>query len=326
MRYDRDAAVTYARRFWDRPCDDGIFWRTDYAVDVAGMRKSLHAPAKDGWEARFVPDGAGAEHAVFKRDVGGTVDEIEIQPWDGLADCAHFLSRCLTAGGFVVKEISVPKLVNHLKVRGDTKVLAERVTRERGQAIVDSGILKKGDMLGYFNISSEGDYGGRRQYSHSTMFIGKIRSGDVGRITCHTKSRFGGLSAFPDQWHLDDDSYLYTFIHISRDDVLPPSMGRTGLQGWWQSDDHGGRYYYLSPTGHASIGMRAPRSVHDRPGAVALNSGHYFVDGGRLTLIWRLTGEVDAWNRNGDDAFLSRTGIGQRITRWTERGRRPPYQ
>jgi hypothetical protein len=186
MRYDRAAAVGYARRFWDRPCDDGIFWRTDYAVDVAGMRKVLHAPAKDGWEARFVPDGAGAEHAVFKRDTGDP-NEIEIQPWDGLADCAHFLSRCLSAGGFAIKEISVPKLVNHLKGRGDTKVLAERVTRERGQGIVDTGILKKGDMLGYFNISPEGDYGGRRQYSHGTMFIGKIRAGDEGRITCHTK-------------------------------------------------------------------------------------------------------------------------------------------
>ena len=109
MRYDRDAAVAYARQYWDRPCDDGIFWRTDYAVDVAQMRKALHASAKDGWEARFVPDDAGAEHAVFRREVGGKVDEIEVQPWDGLADCAHFLSRCLTAGGFSIREISVPK-------------------------------------------------------------------------------------------------------------------------------------------------------------------------------------------------------------------------
>jgi hypothetical protein len=125
---------------------------------------------------------------VFQREVKGTLEEKEIQPGDGLADCAHFLSRCLTAGGFSAQEISVPKLVEHLKRRPDTKVLAERVTQERGQRIVDSGIFKRVDMLGYFNIDPRGDYGGRRQYSHSTMFVGKIRSGDVGRITS-TRSR-----------------------------------------------------------------------------------------------------------------------------------------
>jgi hypothetical protein len=52
-----------------------------------------------------------------------------------------------------------------------------------------------------------------------------------------------------------------------------------------------------------------------------LNSGHYFVEGGKLTLIWRLTGEVDVWHRNGDDAFVSSAGPGQPITRWTEKRR-----
>ncbi|HVZ89748.1 MAG TPA: hypothetical protein VHG72_22500 [Polyangia bacterium] len=295
MRYDRDAAVAYAQRYWDRPCDDGIFWRTDYAVDVDKIRKTLSAPAKDGWEARFVPDGRGAEHAVFRREIKGRLEEIEIQPWDGLADCAHFLSRCLTAGGFSIREISVPKLVKHLKERPDTKVLAERVSRERGQRIVDSGVLKRGDMLGYFNVSPEGDYGGRRQYSHSTMFVGKIKTGDVGRITCHTKSRFGGLSAFPDAWHLDDPSYLYTLIHISRDDVAQPTIGRSGLHGWWRKDDPIARYYHLAFDGRASLGVLPPRSAFDSPHAAALTSGYYFVDGSRITFIWQHTGEVEVW-------------------------------
>ena len=107
MRYDREAAVAYARQYWDRPCDDGIFWRTDYAVDVAGMRKALHAPAGDGWEARFVPDDAGAEHAVFKREIGGRVEEIEVQPWDRLADCARWSTRSTLMSAEVVhKKVS----------------------------------------------------------------------------------------------------------------------------------------------------------------------------------------------------------------------------
>ncbi len=126
-----------------------------------------------------MPDDNNAEEAVFRREVGGKVDDIVIQPWDGLADCAHFLSRCLTAGGFAIREISVPKLVAHLTARGDTKVLAERVSRERGQGIVDTGILKRGDMLGYFNINPDGDYNGKRQYFGRRR--GRCGGGGTGR-------------------------------------------------------------------------------------------------------------------------------------------------
>ena len=300
MRYDRDAAIGYARQYWDQPCDDGLFWRTDYPVHIEKMRKLLRAPSSEGWQARFVPDGLGSEHAVFQREVKGTLEEKEIQPWDGLADCAHFLSRCLTAGGFSVQEISVPKLVEHLKHRPDTKVLAERVTQEQGQRIVDSGILKKGDMLGYFNIDPHGDYGGRRQYSHSTMFVGKIRSGDVGRITCHTKSRFAGLSSFPDEWHLSDAAYAYTFIHISRDDRPQMSL-RSTLHGWWKKTDRGD-FYYLWVDGRFAFTMHAARSPHESP-ALSMETGYYFSEGGRITLIWRLTGDVEQWLSAGQHEF-----------------------
>jgi hypothetical protein len=205
MHYRRDAAIAYARRYWDRPCDDGVFWCSDHVVEIANERKHLKAPVEDGWEARFVPDGHEAEHAVFQRSVRGAIEEKVIQRWEGLADCAHFLSRCIQAGGLRISEISVPKMIAHIKGRSDVKVLAEQVTRAQGQRVVDTGLLKKGDMVGYFNIDPEGDYGGKRQYSHSTMYVGKLNPADDGRITCHTKSRFEGLSAYPDQWHLDVD-------------------------------------------------------------------------------------------------------------------------
>lgn len=54
MKYDRDAAIAYARRFWDRPCDDGIFWRNDHPIDVAQARKAFHAVAR----AAARPNGA----------------------------------------------------------------------------------------------------------------------------------------------------------------------------------------------------------------------------------------------------------------------------
>jgi hypothetical protein len=318
MSFDRNAAIAYARQYWDRPCDDGVFWRTDYAVEVDKMRKVLGAPVKDGWHARFVQDGLGTEHAVFQREVGGKVEEKESQPWAGLADCAHFLSRCLTAGGFSIHEISVPKLVEHLKGRPDTKVLAEQVTRDRGQGIVDTGILDKGDMLGYFNIDPQGDYGGRRQYSHSTMFVGKLKPNDAGRITCHTKSRFGGLSAFPDEWHLADPAYKYTFIHIGRDDPASVVSARA-LHGWWRMGDVGAQFYYLTLDGRVIFTMNGPRSALDSP-AHGLSTGHYFADGGKVTLIWKLGGDVEVWQPLRADEYVTSTNQipGPHVTRWRE--------
>ena len=136
-------------------------------------------------------------------------------------------------------------------------------------------------MLGYFNVDPRRDYGGRRQYSHSTMFVGKIKANDAGRITCHTKSRFGGLSSFPDEWHLADPAYKYTFIHIGRDD--PASMmSARGLHGWWRISDVGNQFYHLTLDGRVSFTMNARRSPLDSP-AVALSTGHYFAVGGKVT-------------------------------------------
>jgi hypothetical protein len=304
VRYDRAAAVGYARKYWDRPCDDGIFWRTDYAVEIAKVRKTMRAPASEGWEARFVKDAFDTEHAVFQRTNRGVVEEKEIQEWAGLADCAHFLTRCISAGGIPMAEISVPKMINHLKERNDMKVLAERVSLEQGQRVIDTGYFKKGDMLGYFNVDPKGDYGGARQYSHSTMFIGKISSGDVGRITCHTKSRFGGLSAFPDEWYLQSTGYRYTFIHIARDDHALPLVDQHALHGWWRHLD-GGSYYYLSRDGRASKTMHAPHSSVDTPSAV-VSHGYYFFEGGKLTIFWRQSGDVEVWRgASADQSFLS---------------------
>src|SRR5271167_1927417 len=112
MGFNRTSALDYAKRFWNRPCDDGVFWLTNQAIDVEKKRKELRAPASDGWEALFVSDGKGAEQAVFQRTSGGLIDTITIQPWEGLADCAPFWSKCLQAGGIKISQLGVPKLVS----------------------------------------------------------------------------------------------------------------------------------------------------------------------------------------------------------------------
>jgi len=303
MPYHRDAAIAYARKYWDRPCDDGVFWCKDHVVDVASMRKANNAPAKDGWEARFVPDAKGAEQAVFQRSKGAETETIVIQKWEGLADCAHFLSRCMHAGGLPISEISVPSLVNHLKRRQDVKTLAEQLTREQGQRIVDAGLLKEGDMVGYFNIDPNGDWGGRQQYSHSTMYVGKIGSGDVGRITCHTKSRFAGLSSHPDQWHLDVNSYTYSFLHFAHDDA-PPWSVTSKLIGWWKKADNANGYYYLSPNGGCRFSMLPPTEQFGPPG-ISMYSGYWFLKGSVVTFVWNPGALIDVWRPAGPDQFAT---------------------
>jgi len=150
MAFDRDKAINYADTHWNIPCDDGVFWLTDGAVVVEQKRKELKAPLADGWQAMFVKgDGSDPEKAVFRRTVGGVIEEKLISPWAGLADCAHFLSRCLSAGGVAVNERGVSLLVGKLQGLGETKTLCERVVRESAQRVIDTGIPKKGDMFGY---------------------------------------------------------------------------------------------------------------------------------------------------------------------------------
>src|SRR5207245_2574933 len=138
------------------------------SVHVESKRKELNAPAKDGWEMRFVPDGDGAEEAVFIRpknpgetipDLPGTWERKLIHGWKGLADCAHYLSKCLQAGGLTtVNERGVRGLVQTLQDRTDTKTLADVVPQAAAQRVIDTDIFKPGDMIGYFNISPTGDF------------------------------------------------------------------------------------------------------------------------------------------------------------------------
>src|SRR5215471_15257846 len=193
--YDRDAALRYAESHWNIPCDDGMVWLTNEGLSIESLRRSKHASVADGWQPVFVRgDGGDPEKCVFRRTVGGTTEEKVISGWAGLADCAHFLSRCLTSGGAKIAERGVRELVQALQDRSDTKTLCERVPQAQAQKVIDTGIFKRGDMIGYYNVSPTGDFGGRPGYSHSTMYVGMPDASGVGGVTCHTVARFPGKS------------------------------------------------------------------------------------------------------------------------------------
>lgn len=308
MAYKRTDAVSFADSHWNIPADDGIFWLSNQSVSISQVR--LHnviptsswkkAPVGDGWQPFFVDDGGGGEKAVFRRVVGGTTEEILINSWDGIADCAHFLSRCISAGGVKMNERGVPSLVNTLQSLPNTKTLCEKVVKEAGQRVIDSGVFKPGDMVGYFNIDPAGDYGGAKQYSHSAMYAGKIGGKTDGGITCHTICRFPGRSWVEDSWWLKPPGhYTYTLIHFSDDDPTPDPVKAAALPGWWQLDYAGRTEYYLMRSGSVTYTKKAPTKGQTTVHLPEGTAYWFMAPNGEITFTWRKSGTVEVWTPAG---------------------------
>lgn len=321
MAYVRDNAIKYADKFWNIPADDGLFWLSNQAVSIASVRMNNVIPtpswkkalATDGWQPFFVNDGLGGEKAVFRRGIGPKVEEIIINPWAGIADCAHFLSRCLTAGGLAIAERGVPQLVDKLQSLSNTKTLCEQVDQATGQRVIDSGVFKPGDMVGYFNIDPQGDYGGARQYAHSAMYAGKINGKKSGGITCHTICRFPGRSWVEDSWWLQPPGhYIYTLIHISDDDPAPDQATAKALAGWWKVEAAGKTNFYLvHGNGVASSTRRAPASGQTA-NHLREDTAYWFAAAhNQIIFTWRKSGNVDVWSpaSSGFSGKVNGTGL-----------------
>ena len=263
MPIDRDAAIAYARKYWNRMTDDGTFDVGSGPVDVAAKRRKLKAPASDGWEVFFLPDGQGNEDAVFRRTVNGKTEDLDepIETWKGqggnggLNDCTHYVSLCLLAeGAAITKTGRANELAEQLLKSPKTKALAVKTTRSEGQKVVDSGIFKPGDFVAYYK-------GGKGPYHHTAMYVGKLTAdkNDPGGITCHTLCRFRGLTkawntADDDDWSLGDNGDAYTLVHFSDDDAKISAATLAWLPGWWKVKDT----FYTS--GRMATPIRPPPS------------------------------------------------------------------
>lgn len=288
MPIDRDAAIAYAKKFWNRMCDDDKIAISSGWAPLADRRKKMNAPVSDGWEIFFVARKHIAETGVFRRTVNGVLEQMPdpVVTNDELDDCTHYVSRCLVKEGIKFHEtFRANELITALIDADSTKVLAERVTRDDGQKIIDSGIFKPGDVIGFFN-KSKGD-----RYSHSAMFTGPATSkpGVVGGLTCHSDCRFGGLTKAwnddeDDGWFLyDEDGQSYTLVHFSEDDaaLMPSTM--KWLAGWWQV---GGKFYFIEEWGRARSTTQKPKSNRQTL-AVGDSRAYLFQGQDQITFIWR---------------------------------------
>ena len=119
------------------------------------------------------------------------------------------------------------------------------------------------------------------------MYVGKVDG--IGRITCHTKARFG-RQYYDDPWYLHAGSYNYTLIHIASDDPPLPAATAKRMEGWW-TVSYPGRteYYKFEANGTVRYALTKPKTK-SRPISAA---------GSATTRARRDTDRYLAKNRNG---------------------------
>lgn len=107
MSYSRNAALDYAEKNWKTNCHDGVISIIGGPIiSVEAKKRELGLTPPSAWSVEWMrnfqhDNGRGGlvseqEAATF---VGPGRSIVFLQGWDGLGDCAHFLSNCLTAGG-----------------------------------------------------------------------------------------------------------------------------------------------------------------------------------------------------------------------------------
>jgi putative amidase-like protein len=314
--------MEFAADYWNRVC------KSDNHDAALGLDSARDVPLSAVWDQHKAP--AASYEPRFLYNPATDRDDLVAVPKPGatarsasplkpivildgkqLEDCAHFLSQCLKAGGLrIAEQWSVPMLLNTLRSGEDhhptpiAKTLAEKVPRAAAQAIIDAGLLKIGDMIGYF---ADG------HYTHSAMYTG-VRDG-VGRVTCHTKSRFMGWtpSQVPDAWYLANPRYTFTLLHIPYSH--PPPLGAT-LAGWWRvTSPLRTEYYYVLPDGRAMRTTNVPKTTKapHAPGP-GDSRGYWFSDLREAKFCWRLDGCVVKMtpDRDGTSArvLVDRVGTG----------------
>jgi hypothetical protein len=318
---DRTKVMDYADKHWMYPCDDGFFYsyitpggKLVVADKHKEMRKKGLLPDPDNWEPVFLPTKDGKERACFIRpnptsgeslavpgasfptQYQGLFDVVPFHEDHGLVDCAHYVSRCLTAGGVKVQHSYVPDLVNQLQQLPDsvTRTLGQKVTFDQGLQILDTGVLEPGDLIAYWKYI---DREKRTDYGHSAVYTG-MDSG-YHRITCHTIPRYQTYF-FGENWSLYSPAHEkhYTFVHfMDPDDAIPPPVANA-LQGWFTVEQTGRKeFYQFKGDGTCVKSQKAPTARGTAGGPV--EAGYWFFRGLDAIVFWPRQGQVGRFSVPG---------------------------
>jgi len=285
-QYNRQAAFDEAQATWNVPCRDGTISRIGAAPLSVEHERTRMGLGSD-WKAKFIWNFQGElEAACFVR---GSEPPKMFQPWAGLGDCAHFMSKCLQAGGLKARTDFVPTLESYLRGLTFTKTLAVKASAERCERIIKTQIgggplFKKGDVVLYYDPTGKKIAGYGPIYHHSALYVGyTVGAGGAlqGTISCHTRSRF------LEPWLIfgATDTDQYTLIHFGEDDPVDPALA-AALQGMWEVKWRGQTFYYLfEKNGKVSWGS-TPRHAE--------GTGYWFAAApSKHVICWTKTGTVE---------------------------------
>ncbi len=307
----RDKIKSYADDNWTVPCKDGLVWVYYGAINTTAQIATHKRATKKDWAAAFLqyedPIGGSVEglYLIPPADVakvkGGQVDaslysdrkmiaswhdndadnasnpEVKSQKpaYHGLNDCAHFVTQSLAAGGIHVETTGVPTLFNSLRALADTKTLAKLVSADAAESIIDSGIMKPGDVI----IYSEGAH-----HNHSVVYMGD------GQIAMHTWANHPTVDG---AWKgpATGKHPLVTLIHFGRDDAaISPT---SGMLGWWQVQWRGAsNYYYFDKSGWVAWTNQLPANLK-HPITAPRGRGYWFQEPLRVSICWTETGSFE---------------------------------
>jgi hypothetical protein len=318
MGYDAAKALSFAEDFWNRPCLSanhpegalGLSEARDVSVDRFWDKKK--APP-DQFELRFVFNAkTDRDDLVAVAKPGANkLDAVLVVEGEKLEDCAHFLSECLIAGGLRIQEQwSVPMLLMALHESPVPKTLAEKVSREVAQAIIDTGLIKPGDMIGYF---ADGGF------QHSAMFTGKLKTPDgldEGHVTCHTKSRFMGKTpqGVTDKWFLSNPDYQFKLVHVPDEAETHRSPLADKLAGWWKVEQKSTTFFlFVATNGTAVRTATAPKNELAPSIGRSDSTGYWFASAIEAKFCFGTDGSVMTIKvlQNGQsqaDVFIVRSG------------------
>jgi hypothetical protein len=187
FHYDRDAALRYARKYWNRVCDDGYI-----AIDATSPNLPFKKVPLD---TNFVFDGDGTEHAA-------SPDGRVLATWNEIDDCTHFISCCIgnpkkeRGGGKLTSDfldiygILGAERMKLFLIKNNIATLVKEFNRQEYENETQKERLlvglQPGDIIAY-------RFRGDSIYHHLALYLGD------GKIACHTYCRCEVVD-LPDPW------------------------------------------------------------------------------------------------------------------------------
>ena len=188
-------------------------------------------------------------------------------PYHGLNDCTHFTSQCLVEGGFPITSTKkddeadrarrgAGDLAHFLDAASETKTLCMMASHADARAVVEAGVMKKGDVLAYYKDTEQ-------KYAHHT--VPAVSSNTVAMHTEH---------AFDIAWDFGKDDTTderYSLFHWADDDYTTGDAKQ--WLGWWKVETLGDPsrdtpevdYYHFGDTGTLTVTRQEPTQATDPP-------------------------------------------------------------